>query len=43
MHYEGEFLMGMKNGKGKFSCKDDWVYEGEFVNNNFEGLIEEDY
>jgi serine protease inhibitor ecotin len=37
--YEGDYKQGMRDGRGKFSCKDEWVYEGDFINNNFEGWI----
>lgn len=31
--------MGMRDGKGKLTCKDEWVYDGDFINNNFEGFF----
>jgi hypothetical protein len=35
--YEGEFVDGKKNGKGKFSWSDGSYYEGDFVDGLFEG------
>jgi hypothetical protein len=34
VEYEGQFLNGLKHGKGKcYDSKDDLIYEGKFVNN----------
>lgn len=37
MTYEGSFLEGRKNGKGKIVYKDGSYYEGYFLNNEIEG------
>jgi hypothetical protein len=36
--YEGEWIDGMKHGKGKFVFSDKKVYEGDFVENRKEGF-----
>ena len=38
LSYEGDYLDGMKNGKGKFIWADKSTYEGEFNNNNIHGF-----
>ena len=35
--YEGEFLNGKFNGKGKYSYPDGQIYEGDYVNGVKEG------
>lgn len=36
--YEGEYHLGKKEGKGKLSWADGSMYNGEFKNNNIEGI-----
>ena len=38
--YEGEILNGKMNGKGKLVLKDDWIFEGDFKNDE---VFEEDF
>ena len=35
--YQGQFKDGKKNGKGKITWRDNSYYEGDFVNNYYEG------
>ena len=35
--YEGEFVDGKRNGKGKYTYADGTVYEGDFIDGNFNG------
>ena len=35
--YEGEYLNGIKNGKGKEYYKEKLIYEGEFLNGERNG------
>jgi hypothetical protein len=35
--YEGEYVNGLKHGKGKLTFSDGRVYEGDFVNGKFHG------
>ena len=38
LSYEGDYVDGMKKGKGKFIWADKSTYEGEFNNNNIHGF-----
>lgn len=35
--FEGEFLNGVKHGKGKFNWSDGSTFEGQLVKNQIEG------
>jgi hypothetical protein len=35
--FEGIYIAGKKNGKGKFWWADGSMYEGDFIDNNIEG------
>lgn len=35
--YEGQFVAGKKQGKGKFYWSDGAIFYGDFVDNNIEG------
>lgn len=35
--YVGNFLAGMKSGKGRFKHNDGWVYEGEYLEDKKSG------
>ena len=37
MEFEGEYLNGKKNGKGKEYCYDNLKYEGEYLNGKRNG------